>query len=597
MAALGAQTPLELPQVTVYSPRVANQSPVAAIAMPVSALRFEPRLDLQGRNLVEGQADVTIRGGIFENTAFRIGALTVTDPQTGHYFAELPIAPAMLGAPEILTGTDLTLSTSNATVGGVAYGWRPIRTGGAWQFGGGPHDLRRGEFYQGAAGDARVGGLSVGADVDVAHAESDGVVAYGDYAIDRVNARFQLRGPASQTDVFAGYQAKFFGWVNLYTPFNAKESENIQTILFAANHRVTLGGGDFVALGAYHRRNKDDYAFDRFAALGARHPFQHTTWQNGAAIELRRSVGDIVLNARGEMLADFLNSTSLTAGRYHSRTLTKLALVPEKSWTFAPGDSLTVKAGATYDRSNHDDGSLSPLLEVERRFAASSVRRVYFDYARTTQVPTYTALNSSPTSGLFRGNPNLGREISHNVDLGATALLAGWSLDAAVFARRDRALVDWTFLRGVTARSANPIDVDTIGFESVARRSWRAIDVVLGYTVLAKDPEYRGAAVDASFYALNYARQRLTAALTLRLGHGFEVRLDNVARIQASNVLRTVGGDEAVLSTAALAFRPARWRRVELTAQIGNIWNSRFQEVPAVPASPRTWSVGATVVW
>ena len=90
-----------LPEVTVYSPRVANQSPAASFAMPVSALRFEPRVDLQSRNFSEGQADVTIRGGIFENTGFSIGAVSLFDPQTGHYFAEIPVAPPMLGAPEI----------------------------------------------------------------------------------------------------------------------------------------------------------------------------------------------------------------------------------------------------------------------------------------------------------------------------------------------------------------------------------------------------------------------------------------------------------------------------------------------------------------
>src|SRR5690349_12581696 len=92
---------VSLPEVTIYSPRVANQSPAATFAMPVSALRYEPRVDIQGRNLAEAQADVTIRGGIFENTGFRLGGATLVDPQTGHYFVEIPVAPAMLGAPEI----------------------------------------------------------------------------------------------------------------------------------------------------------------------------------------------------------------------------------------------------------------------------------------------------------------------------------------------------------------------------------------------------------------------------------------------------------------------------------------------------------------
>ena len=77
--------------------------------MPVTALRYEPLVDVQARNFAEDQADVAIRGGIFENTGFRIGGVSLYDPQTGHYFAEIPVAPAMLSAPQVLTGVDNAL--------------------------------------------------------------------------------------------------------------------------------------------------------------------------------------------------------------------------------------------------------------------------------------------------------------------------------------------------------------------------------------------------------------------------------------------------------------------------------------------------------
>jgi len=157
-SAFGQSAPVSLPEVLVYSPRVANQSPAGTFAMPVSALRFEPRVDVQARNLTEAQADVTIRGGIFENTGFRVGAFSVIDPQTGHYAAELPVAPAMLGAPEILTGADHALLAFNSTVGAVAYGWRPVRSTGALAVAAGDHGLNRQEFYQGYVSDTTLAG-------------------------------------------------------------------------------------------------------------------------------------------------------------------------------------------------------------------------------------------------------------------------------------------------------------------------------------------------------------------------------------------------------------------------------------------------------
>ena len=593
----GQVTPVSLPELLVYSPRVANQSPTGTFATPVSSLRFEPQVDVQARNLTEAQADVTIRGGIFENTGFKIGAVSVIDPQTGHYYADLPVAPAMLGAPQVLTGAEHAMETSASTVGAVAYGWRPVQTGGAVSLAAGTEGLNREEFYQGYVSDAKILGQRLAADVAWAHSDSDGTIPFGDSRFDRVNARLQLASAHAQMDFFAGYQAKFFGWPNLYTPFNADESENLQALLIALNQRVDLGGGDFVEAGFYHRRNKDDYAFNRFAPLGPVHPFQHTTWVDGAAVDGRQNFGDFILNYRGELIADELRSTSLTFGNFHTRTQTKVSLVPEKTWTLGDGAKLVLKAGASLDSSNHDGSALSPVFEIAREQASDTLSRIYFSSASTSQVPSYTALNSSATAGLFRGNPNLGREKSHNLELGTSGTVDGWVGQAAVFYREDVNLVDWTFRQGVTARSANAVNINTTGAELVVRRSWVGWDLVFGYTVLTKDPDYHGALVDASFYALNYARHRLTAAIVMRVNNEIEIRMDNAARIQAANLLRTIGGNDAIISSLSITYRPAAWRRTTFTVQADNLWNSSFQEVPATPASRRQLSAGVAYAW
>lgn len=200
----------------------------------------------------------------------------------------------------------------------------------------------------------------------------------------------------------------------------------------------------------------------------------------------------MAVNFRGEVLADELKSTSLTAGNFRARTLTKFSLVPEKTWTPGAGERVVLKAGVGYDDGNRGGGKVSPIVELAREQPAAALQRIYFSYAQTTQVPTYTALNASAASGLFRGNANLGRETSRNLELGARFAWAGWSGQAAVFYRRDDALVDWTFRRGVTARAANAVDIDTTGVELVARRAWSAVDLVVGYTGLTKNAGYRG---------------------------------------------------------------------------------------------------------
>ncbi|MBP6508541.1 MAG: TonB-dependent receptor, partial [Opitutaceae bacterium] len=587
LASLGAQTRVDLPEMVVLSPRIANQSPVTTFAMPVSALSYEPRVDVQARNLAEGQADISIRGGSFENTAFRIGGVTVLDPQTGHYLAELPVAPLMLGPLAVVTGAENAFGATNANVGSIAYDWRPIRSQGILSAAIGQFNLHRAELYQGVVSAPLAAGTKLGADADYAWSESDGSIAYGEHRFQRIGGRVQRIAGAAQTDFYAGYQAKFFGWPNLYTPFGFNETESLQTVFMTLNHRQTWADGQYFEAGIYYRRNKDDYEFNR-TVPGASNPFIHTTWMTGAAIEGRRAVGNIFIRVRGEVAADKLESTSLNFGHYHSRTILKTVALAEKQWAMAAGGTLELAAGLSLDDTNRDGAAYSPIIEITRRFqTAEGMQSVRFSYAKSTQVPSYTALNSDAAAGLFRGNANLQRAVTHNIELQFTGRLADWQGEATFFVRQDDRLVDWTFRRGVTARTANPVDIGTGGVEMVARREAAWGNLTLGYTYLAKDADYGSTSIDASFYALNYAKHRLTAALTWHLTREWDLRWDNEARLQADNPLRTTGGDEAVLSALALAWRPQAWRGVELSLQVDNLWNTNFQEVPAVPAANR----------
>ena len=592
-----AQTePVTLPAVTIYSSHVANQEPSGSFAMPVSALSYEPLVDVQARNLAEGQADVSIRGGTFENTGFSIGAVPIYDPQTGHYFAELPVAPAMLGAPLVRTGADNAVSGWNATAGSVAYAWSPIRTGGFASVGAGDNDLFHSELYSGYVSDVKLAGRTLAADASVAHSESDGTRPFGDSNFTRHNARLQLANDVSQTDFFAGYQEKQFGWVNLYTPFNTPETENLRTTLLALNHRVSQGAdGDFVEVGAYYRRNIDNYQIPTFA-----YSAHHTTWVQGAGLEGRVSVADATaVKYRAGAIADDLQSDKLTAGTYHTRTQVYAGVVPEHTFTLDSRQALVVSAGANYDGSNRVSSQVSPVAEIALEQKASALKRLYVSYAETTQLPTYTALNSPMGGGLFRGNPNLGRSISQNFEIGGNGVVQDWAAKAAVFFRRDNNLVDWTYnsaLPPTTARVANAVDIDTTGFEAVLSRTFHAVDFVFGYTILHKNANYGSAAVDASFYALNYPDQRLTAAIVARLGAGFELRMDNEGRLQQPNALRR-RNDDVVLSSLGLYYVVPHVKGLMLSAQVDNLWNTYYEEVPLVPGARRQFSVGATYGW
>src|SRR5690606_1911173 len=124
---------------------------------------------------------------------------------------------------------------------------------------------------------------------------------------------------------------------------------------------------------------------------------------------------------------------------------------------------------------------------------------------------------------------------------------------------------------------------ETAGVELLAQRSGEHLDLVFGYSWLEKQSDFGAATVDGSFYALNFPNHRLTAAVVWRATADITLRLDNEFRWQEPNPLRVNGQDRAALSSLGLYWRTPWARQLQLSLQVDNVWDSEFEEIPAVP--------------
>ena len=123
-----------LTEIIVTAIRVTNDVPAGTYTSLASNLRYNPIVELQSRGMPEAQSDVTVRGGLFENTGFKIGAATIIDPQTGHYSIDLPISSSA-SISNIALGIDNALNGFNATMATVEYKIDQISPGGKFSVG------------------------------------------------------------------------------------------------------------------------------------------------------------------------------------------------------------------------------------------------------------------------------------------------------------------------------------------------------------------------------------------------------------------------------------------------------------------------------
>jgi hypothetical protein len=588
----------EITEITVNARRIANSRPAGTYASPATTLRFDPLTELQSRGLAEGQSDVTVRGGVFENTGFKLGGVTIMDPQTGHYVAELAVDPTLMTIPGIFKGIDNALEGFNSAVATVAYGYRSIEDGGAISLGAGSNSLNFQSLRFAQLGETS-NGNDIGAALSAARSEGDGSVPSGDHEFARYNVQLQHRTNSAQSDLVIAYQDKFYGWPGAYTGFaTLAETDDTQTTLVAVNHRRDTGSG-WWEVGGFYRGLEDDYDFDRTTAeSGVPGSFEHETRILAVGVQGLLEAGRVSWRYGAQFTADELvRSTDLTNGLFTDRDYATLTVVPAVLLELDNGAQFELRGGLTVDHSNRDDTEVLPLAGLTlHRPSAGGHTEFGIEYAATSQLPGYTALNSNP-AGLFGGNPLLGREKAKQVALTIVHEADAWQGRAAVFSRRDEDLVDWTYATGAPfARQANPVDIDVFGLEAFFTRQWDSLDIAAGYTYLDKDADYGSALVDASFYALNFARHRATLALSYRFNGRFELHLDNEYRQQENNPLR-VGDDTTFLASVSLVWNGAPANGFSLAFVADNLTDSEFQSFPGTPAAGRQLSVSATFSW
>lgn len=598
-----------LNEVLVNAPSLSPYyEPPSTFSTVASSIPFSPEVDLQSRNIPEAQGDLTIRGGTFETSGFSLGALSIVDPQTGHYLLETPIDPRMLTAPTVQTGADQTLNGFNASVGSLKYDFAPIEDfHGAVRAGIGSRETRVGSLY--TSGVQNFSGGTIGADLSLGDSTSQGTRTNGDIHSQRVSGRIQLRTLDSQTDLFAGYQRKYFSWPNLYVlqelhsavGSSGIEAERLGNSFFMLNHKSRIGEKSTFEFGAAYRRNTDDYDFDRFNP-GLFNPFRHTTRSTIVGGRANLALTDnLAMDLTGQFVADDIDSTSLTAGNFDSRKYYKLAAAPVYTQTLSNDYTLKLKAGASFDNTNRDSSRVSPLSRasiIEKQ--TSGENEYYIDVSQSSQVSGYTALNSSASAGLFRGNPNLGRAVSTNYELGTEVRRTSWRAKGAAFYRYDRNLTDWTYQSTVqpfASRTAESVDIGVYGLELSGGYQFGRSRIDAGYIYLDKNSDYNNPLVDASFYALNYAKHLWIFKTDTTVCENFRWVNYLEVRNQVPNTLRSSSGDTFALANSQAHFALPELKGAEVVATIDNPWLENFQEVPGVPGKGRLGMVEFRYGW
>ncbi len=93
------------------------------VAMPVQTvadiLKYIAGADVRTRGISGAQADISMRGGTFDQVLVMLNGVNLTDAQTGHYSLNLPMSVDLIERVEVLQGTSSNLFGLNAFSGAI----------------------------------------------------------------------------------------------------------------------------------------------------------------------------------------------------------------------------------------------------------------------------------------------------------------------------------------------------------------------------------------------------------------------------------------------------------------------------------------------
>ena len=417
-----------------------------------AALRLAPSVDVRERGGKGTQADISIRGGSFDQTMVLLNGIDFTDARTGHQSHSLPVDIDCISAVELLDG----VAGLGAYAGAVNVRTALLKpTCLRFEGAGGQHGYAYANL-SGAVTEGRFSLLSAGS-----FRRSDGYMHNTDFT--NYNAFLRATYEARKAGFFdfqAGYQNRAFGSNGFYAAYNPDQWEQTSTAL--ASLRWLKQAGRFVlGASASYRKNFDRYDWTRGTPMN-----RHNTDNVGAKLW-----GDL----------NWCGGTTLLAGDYtfnhiYSTNLGEKMSQPHGDYTHAKARHTGniwlrhTKQWLRFDAAASAGVSLTPygtaaLWNVSGGYSPAVGLRLEAGISQSMRLPTFTDLYY--TSPAQINNLDLVPEKAVTYRIGMNYIKNRWSVSATAYYRAGRDLIDWVWREDMDNKwhSEQTSSLDTYGIE------------------------------------------------------------------------------------------------------------------------------------
>ena len=532
-------------------------------------LEYVSGVDVRQRGAHGVQADVAIRGGLFEQTLILVDGVNVSDSQTGHHNLDLPVNLEDIERIEVLKGPGARIYGHNAMAGVINIITRDVdqsAVGGYAKYG----DY---DYYDlGAHGALKTGDISNR--VSVSRRSSTGHVENKntDFDINTLAYKGAISRGNHKVQVGLGYTDKDFGAYRFYSDTYPNQRERTETLLAYSTAHLKMVDLE-VTPRMFWRRHNDDFKIE----IGGKwHRNEHRTDAYGVQLGSRfeSELGSTALG--GEIAFETLQSTNLgDHGRKRSGVFLEHKFYPVERLTFGLGASAMKYSDWGWEYWPGAELNVE-LMDGFNWFASSG---------RSFRIPTYTELYYYTPAN--QGNSDLKPERAWTYETGIRWREKGVGASCSLFFRDAENLIDWSRASDQDPwKARNIAESRTQGFElgldfyPEAFFSTAFVSAVnIAYTYLDSDWDTGG--LDSK-YVLDHLRHQLHGSIILDW-------FDGLTHVVKARYEKRMVGDSHIVVDTRLACKLSAY---EVFLEITNLFDEQYVESGFAPMPGRWIMVG-----
>ena len=480
--------------------------------MPVQSidqlLDYVAGLDIRQRGTDGTQADISVRGGSFDQVLVLLNGVNITDPQTGHFNLDIPLNLSDVSRVEILEGSSARVLGPNAFSGAINIVTENVEKHAL------NAELVAGSFnYYSQSVTGSLGTDRFHTFASISHKSSSGYSTNTGFDLSSafIQSAYNTLN-AGKFDLQLATQLKEFGASGFYSLAFPNQYENSKTFLAALNWTLAKGKFEYTAQ-AYWREHHDRFELDFKKPAGWNYHLTDVTGGK-AAVAYRTQLGKTTLGVdlRNEHIFSNVLGTPIDSMRAPMETngffthaanrLLSTGYIDQtlnlNRWYFSLG------AASTYTNSF----GLNTFGGLDIAYSLNDEVRVFADANSAVRLPTFTDLYY--VGPQHTANPDLKPENSQTIEIGTKIVKPDWKLDVAGYYRMGQNIIDWVKLTP-TANwvSENLTNVNALGadvsFEYIFHQSFLS-KIGINYSYLQSD---KSANNFISKYALDYLKHKV----------------------------------------------------------------------------------------